>query len=442
LIGLLLAPAADVAGLIVAGISLLDRQARMLKRAGCSSLLLVGAEPLTPVPEGVELVSLKALAGRLGEAGAVEALVISAGLIVDERALKAVSAAEVPVMLVSNGQLIPAPGIERLDAATLSAGLMRLPARAVAEVAATLGDWDLGSTLIRVQAADASAVRLVIEDLPTYAADMRREVPMLWAVPADAVAARAAGDAILAQAQKGCLDWPARFLHPIVENTLVRLLAPSQITPNMVTLFTALLGVAAGGAFFTGHLWWGLGLALLCGPLDGVDGKLARTTFQFSRWGDLEHVLDKVLEYGWYLCVAWWFSQGAAGGLAWAVAALIILPALAESLQGEFYRRMTGSQLDDAGPFERRVRLVAGRRNTFLWSWLAMAAFGLWFQGFVMIAIYSVLTTAVAQWRFYVRLSGFARDGDARVAANYAATRYEFLAGAKPPSERLPQPPL
>ena len=438
-IGILMAPAADIAGMVVAGLSLVERQARLLRRAGCVPLLLVDAEPLTPVPDGVELISRHALAGRLADSGADMAIVMSAGLLLDERAIKAVQAMVGSVLLVSDGRLVPAPGVERLDAVTLSAGLAQVPVRKLAEVARGIGDWDLGSTLLRVMAADAEVARLPLETLDAYAPDRRREVPLLWALPKDAQAARDAGHFIISQAQKGCLDWPARWLHPPVEDMLVRILAPSTITPNMITIFAAMLGVLAGWALATGHLWWGLAMALLCGPLDGVDGKLARARIEFSRWGDLEHALDKLLEYGWYLCAAWWFSRSGEGGLAWAVAALIILPAFAEAVQGEFYRRMTGSQLDDAGPFERRVRLVAGRRNTFLWSWLPLAAMGLWFQGFLMIAVYSVLTTAVAQWRFYTRLAEFARKGDARVAANYAATRYDFLPVAKPESERLPK---
>ncbi|WP_188946000.1 CDP-alcohol phosphatidyltransferase family protein, partial [Polymorphobacter multimanifer] len=330
-----------------------------------------------------------------------------------------------------------ARGVERLDAQAHAAGVLRLAARSVAAVAEGLGDWDLGSTLIRTAAADASVIRVPIEGIALYSAERRREVPLLWALPRDEAGARAASDAVVAAAQKGCLDWPARFIHPLIEDMLVRLLAPTAVTPNMVTLLTGVIGVAAGLAFASGALWWGLGLALLCGPLDGVDGKLARTRIEFSRWGDLEHALDKVLEYGWYLCVAYWFASTRGTGLPWAVAALIILPALAEAVQGEFYRRLTGLQLDDSGRFERTARLVAGRRNTFLWTWAIFAVFGHWFEGFVAIAIYSILTTAVAQWRFYKRLGAFAQTGDARVRENIAATRYDFLAKASLPSDRL-----
>jgi phosphatidylglycerophosphate synthase len=445
-IGVLLAPAADVAGLVVAGLSLIERQARTLRHAGCAPLLLVGAEPLTTVPDGVEAVSLAGLGARLAaeEAGLAPglAVVLAPGLVIDSRAVAAVLEVDGPAMLVSDGGLVPAPGVERLDAQALAAGVLCVPVSRLAEVAATIGDWDFGSTLIRLAAADAAVVRVGIEGLPLYAPDRRREVPMLWARPVDAGGAAAAGDAVVAQAQKGCLDWPARFIHAWIENALVRVLAPTAVTPNMVTLASGAVGVAAGYALATGALWWGLGLALLCGPLDGVDGKLARTRIEFSRWGDLEHVLDKMLEYGWYLCAAWWFSRQEGSALAWAVAALIILPALAEAVQGEFYRRMTGTQLDDAGPFERGVRLVAGRRNTFLWFWALFAAFGLWFEGFVGVAVYSVLTTAVAQWRFYVQLGRYARSGDARISANFAATQYGFLTREAGTSERLRSPRL
>src|SRR3546814_14189580 len=75
--------------------------------------------------------------------------------------------------------------------------------------------------------------------------------------------------------------------------TLFLTLLPTPITPNMVTLITAVVGFASIAAFATGWLWTGLLLMLFLGPLDGVDGKLARTRLQYSLWGDLEHVADK-----------------------------------------------------------------------------------------------------------------------------------------------------
>jgi phosphatidylglycerophosphate synthase len=424
-VGLLFPPVETPASLVAGGITVLERQARQLRRAGADVLFAVDVVPLTELPADVEAITTAMIASRI--AATDRTIIIAPGLIIDERAIAVVMLTPMPAVLVCDSARPDAVCVERLDAQTVAAGCMALPGAMVVQQAAGLGEWDLGSTLIRVAAANPATNRVDFLAIPLYAPARRRNVPLIWARPVTEDEARAASETLISAAQKGCLDWPARFLHPWPEDLMVRLLAPTRITPNMVTLFTGVVGIAAGVAFAMGWLWTGLILALITGPLDGVDGKLARTRVEFSKWGDLEHVLDKILEYGWYLCVAWHFSGAMGSALPWALAALIILPAIAEAVQGEFFRRLTGVQLDDTGETERIIRLFAGRRNTFLWTWLPMAAAGLWFDGFVLLAVYSVLTTAVAQWRFYKRLSVYGRAHGERIAANYLATAYTFL---------------
>ena len=422
-IGLIFLAAGDTAALTAGGITIAERQTRQLRRAGAEAVLVLDAPPLSVIPPGTDAVTQASLPAAVGEGDRV--LVVARGLIVDERALAAVAAAPVPALLVSDATRPGAGGVERLDALTLAGGVAAVRGSALVALLRTLGDWDLESTLTRALATDATRVEATA--IPLYAPDRRRAVPLLWARPQTAAEARVADRAIIAAAQKGCLDWPARFIHPLIEDTLVRLLAPTPVTPNLVTLATGVIGVAAMAAFAMGWLWTALILALITGPLDGVDGKLARTRVEFSRWGDLEHLIDKILEYGWYAAAAAWFARTMGSALPWAIAALIIVPALAEAIQGEFFRRFTGVQLDDAGRVERRIRLVAGRRNTFLWTWLPFAAVGLWFAGFVALAVYSVVTTGAAQWRFYKRLGAYGRDHSAAVATNFTATGYGFL---------------
>ena len=424
-VGLLFASGQDPEQLVVGGITVIERQARQLRRAGATHLYAIDVVPLTILPDAVEAVNSSQLAALIGADDRVVA--ISSGLVVDDRAIAAMLEMQAPAMLVCDAKAPGAVYVERIDMATVAAGITVLPGTSVRQLATDLGDWNLESALVRAAAADPATHRVDFLGLPTYAPARRRHAPLLWARPKTLPEAQATGGALIAAAQKGCLDWPARFLHPLPENLLVGWLAPTRITPNMVTLATGVLGVVAGAAFATGWLWTGLILALITGPLDGVDGKLARTRCEYSRWGDLEHLLDKVLEYCWYLCFAWYFSGVQGSALPFAIAALIILPAIAEAVQGEFFRRMTGAQLDDAGDVERRIRLVAGRRNTFLWTWLGFAAFDAWFAGFVVLAVYSVLTTAVAQWRFYKRLSAYARESGHKIAINYTATAYSFL---------------
>jgi phosphatidylglycerophosphate synthase len=424
-------PGVEPAGLgVVGGIPLLERQVRMALKAGAARVLVMapaltadlGAR-LSEEPKVERAATAAQLADRLaGEVRRV--LVLAPGLLIDDRLVSALLAEQVTPVLLAFGET-PPEGAERLDSATHWAGAALLPAAMVAGVAAELGDWELSGTLVRA-ACEAGPARLLVESLPTYAPARRRDAPMIWARPMDEAGRKAGTDSLLAAAQKGCLDWPARFLHPPVENGLVRLLLPTPVTPNMVTVLTGLLGLAAIWLFATGRPWWALGIVLLVGPLDGVDGKLARTRHEFSKWGDLEHVLDKVLEYGWILALGYWLSA-THGAAAWLAAAGIIVFALTEAASGEFFRRFTGRQLDDWGPFERRFRLVGGRRNTFFWSLVPFAAFGLWWEGLLMILAYAALTFAVSHWRLLKAIGDYGSRISDEVRANFAGTAYDFL---------------
>ena len=418
----LLAAAPEVpleAPLTVVGRPVLDRQVRQARHAGATRVLVLGE----PLGFGEAVPGPVAAAALIADEDLV--LVLAPGLVADERIVAAVIAAA-PALATW-----PERGVERIDAAAMSAGIAVYPGALVRQVAATLGEWDLQSTLLRAALAEPGIARIDLAALPLYAPARRREVPLTWLVPETVEAAAQATTTVIKAAQKGILDWPARFLHPPIEDGLVRLLGPTPITPNMVTIFVAVLSLVAGVAFAYGWLWTGLVLALISGPLDGVDGKLARARIEFSKWGDLEHVLDKIAEYGWYLALAGHFAV-TQGHAPWLVAALIILFALAEALGGEFFRRFSGAQLDDAGSFERRFRLVSGRRNTFFWTLVPFAAFGAWYAGFVMIAVYAVATFFVMQWRLFVRLAQYGRSNSVAVAVNLDATAYDFLPGSTP----------
>ncbi|MGE8142342.1 CDP-alcohol phosphatidyltransferase family protein [Novosphingobium sp. NPDC080210] len=359
----------------VAGITIAQRQRRQLLRLGAES-----------VHEGEN--------PRRGPV-----LLIEAGLIADERLLAAFLA-EVQSRSWSRGPAM-AVGPDGTPG-----GLAWLPAGLAAP------DW----AQIRREAEPVD-----LSGVDTYSPERRRRVPLLWQRPEDAASARKAASALLAAAQKGCLDWPARFVHPPIENAAVRLLWPTAVTPNMISVLAFLLGLYAAWCFATGALWTGLLIALAVGPIDGIDGKLARSRMEFSPWGDLEHVGDKIVEYAWFAGLA----AALGTGTAWALAALIVCTALAEALLGEFYRRMTGAQLDDAGRFERNYRLVSGRRNTFFWSLLPFAWFDAWHAGLIAIAVYAAVNFFIMLWRFFVRLAEYGRVHSAAIARNLDATAYE-----------------
>lgn len=425
--------AASAEPLIVGGIGILERQIRQVRRAGVVRTIVVGQRHWGD--------RVAADIGHVADAGGLprlldgvdRVLTIAPGAVLDERIVAATVAGPAPAVAVWPTRTGHA-GTERIDAVTVAAGIALYPAALVRDVAARLGDWDLPSTLLRAALGEPGLTRVDLAALPAYAPERRREVPLVWALPTDADGARAVTATIVAAAQKGCLDWPARYLHAPIEDAVVRLLLPTAVTPNMVTLANAAVALVAVVAFAGGWLWTGLILALVCGPLDGVDGKLARSRIEFSRLGELEHVLDKVAEYGWFAAVAAHFAHALGHDGPWAVAALLIGFALAESLQGEFFRRFTGVQLDDAGRFERGFRVVAARRNTLLWTWLPFAAAGAWYEGFFTLSLYTLATFFVMQVRFFVRLGEYGRNRSSVIDRNFAESAYELF--AKPANRR------
>ncbi|MCW1401551.1 CDP-alcohol phosphatidyltransferase family protein [Novosphingobium sp. MW5] len=415
------AEGAPVATVAAGGIAIIRRQIRQLHDMGVTRVVLaLGTgqqaaleQARSEAARGRMELQVAHSAGELAEAlGASCALAIDEGLLVDERMLDAFLGDE-------DLHCGARPVLATRDAGPVShAGLAILPPGTTSiSVAASLMEQALDGL------AEGAVRREDLSGLDDYAPARRRRLPMVWMRLRSAADGRAGTTVLLDSAQKGCLDWPARFLHPPVENLLTRLLLPTPITPNQVSVFVFLLGLYAAWCFATGAWPLALALMLVIGPLDGLDGKLARTRLDFSPYGDLEHVADKIVEYACYMCMAAWIGTG----WAWAVCALIVLFALAEAVQGEFYRRLTGGQLDDAGPIERRFRLFSGRRNTFMWTLIPFVALGAWHGGFVMIAVYSVITFFFAQWRFFVRLGEAAQRTAPELAENMRRTAYAFL---------------
>jgi phosphatidylglycerophosphate synthase len=429
-------PAALRAALVAGGIAIIVRQMRQLRGLGVNEILILAGEGLGQLETKV-MQEARRLGIRLGWITSAEALakladerallVLDEALLIDERLLEAFDdAAELhdfsagPLFAHWSGRRAAHGGVaffptDSLDRAKLTAASARLPqdSRALAAFA------------------KSESARFDFSTIDSYSPPRRRKVPMLWRHLASASDAREATSELLAGAQKGCLDWPARFIHPPVENLLTRLLLPTPITPNILSAAIFLLGLWTAWLFASGQIWLALILALVIGPLDGVDGKLARTRHEFSRWGDLEHVGDKIVEYLWFLGLAAWI----AAAWAWALAALIVCFALAEALQGEIFRRLTGRQLDDAGPIERRFRLISGRRNTFMWSLVPFGLAGAWHAGFIVIASYALATFFFMQWRFYLRLSSQFSEDPGAVERHVARTAYAFLPDKPQPAE-------
>lgn len=250
-----------------------------------------------------------------------------------------------------------------------------------------------------------SSPRLQPDTLDDYSPTHRGHLPFYVLAVTTPAEARSATWTLIRATQKRALDLPALLLNPVFENRLVFWLCNTRITPNQVSLFTGLLGF--GVAYLFLHGWLRLGISLTCAVaiLDGVDGKLARTKLQTSRLGELEHVLDFFVEHAWYLSITCFLVASTQDPQWWWIGGGLMVSDLADNLLYYAGQVLLGKQLDELGVFDRRFRLIAGRRNIYTWMWMV----GFW-AGFpeasLMVALaWALLTVGVHAGRlmYHVR---------------------------------------
>jgi hypothetical protein len=132
------------------------------------------------------------------------------------------------------------------------------------------------------------------------------------------------------------------FYHPLARR-LARLLRPTGISPNAVSVFGMLLVFAAAWAY-TGLTWpvsvaIGFSLHLLWHVVDGADGDLARMRGSASATGEL---VDGVCDYAGHTALYFALAAmlaGQIGGWAWAIAVAAGASHIAQTNHAETQRR-------------------------------------------------------------------------------------------------------
>ena len=201
---------------------------------------------------------------------------------------------------------------------------------------------------------------------PFYDPALRRKLRPFW-FPAPSVSnTKFAKTILLDSVQKGSLDFPA-LIHAPIEKFLISHLCKTAITPHQLTIAWIVLAFATTILFALGHLVWGIGLALIVGILDGLDGKQARIKVETSKSGKLEHRFDSLFEVAWPSALAYYFYT--TGQLPTAFIYLAVL-LLAEALDGIGKAGVYSTSerlMNEPGRFDRVVRLLGGRRNIYVW---------------------------------------------------------------------------
>ncbi len=138
-----------------------------------------------------------------------------------------------------------------------------------------------------------------------------------------------------------------------------------------------------------------LGLALIVGVLDGLDGKLARLKLETSKAGKLEHLFDALFENSWWAALAWHLSVSGKLPDAFAYLGLLIGAQVLNALARASIVRYYGKSISELASFDRIFRLVGGRRNIYVWILALGLILGTVAGAFKLIAWWEAVTAAV-----------------------------------------------
>jgi phosphatidylglycerophosphate synthase len=195
---------------------------------------------------------------------------------------------------------------------------------------------------------------------------MRRHVrPVCFPVPLEQDR-RLAERVVLASAQKGTLDLPA-YIHAPIETGIISLLCKTPITPNQITIAGLIIGCGATAAFVVGRSGLGILAALVFGIVDGLDGKQARVKIETTERGKWEHHFDYLIENSWWAAIAFHLWRSSQLPNAFYLLALLIGSHLLDEFAKRRVKMAKGRLLDDVTPFDRAFRLIAARRNVYVW---------------------------------------------------------------------------
>ena len=227
-----------------------------------------------------------------------------------------------------------------------------------------------------------------------YIVSMRRHVrPLCFSAPPEQ-SRRVAERVILDSAQNGTLDLPA-YIHGPIETAIISLLCKTRITPNQITIGGFVIGCSATAAFVFGHVGLGILAALIFGIVDGLDGKQSRVKIETTEHGKWEHHLDYLIENSWWLAIAFHLWRSGQFPNVFYFLALLI----ASHLLTEFAKRRvkiaSGRLLDDVAPFDRAFRLIAARRNVYVWILACGFLLGAFPQSYAIICGWAAVSAAV-----------------------------------------------
>ena len=382
------------------GVNLLERLLRILQRLGYRSAIVFST---TPEIIGAELAKRSwarqqitaqlvptlvkpVTAHRILEQGqTARFLIVPANVYCDRRLLAALSARNSPTVLVdSNPPQFVQHLIQNPSGPALVTRDFLLTCSDSAPVVEELKQ--------KIDAREIDAVDAVKVD--DYIVSMRRRVRPLCFSASREQSRRVAERVILDSAQNGTLDLPA-YIHAPIETAIISLLCKTRITPNQITIGGFVIGCSATAAFALGRVGLGILAALIFGIVDGLDGKQARVKIETTERGKWEHHLDYFIENSWWAAIAFQLLRSGQFPNVFYFFALLVGSRLLYEFAQRGAKMSKGRLLDDVAPFDRAFRLIAARRNVYVWILACGFLLGAFPKSYAIICGWAAISAAV-----------------------------------------------
>lgn len=327
-----------------AGGTLIEFQARLLIAAGVGQLLIVAARLSPELLGAVNRLTRRGLSVDIVRTAAeaeeklhplARVLVVADALVTTDEIVRLMSGEGGDALLVT-GDADALPGLERVGANAIWAGIARVEAQRIADVAALPRDYDFQSTLLRVTA-QAGAQEIALPQGTARAGHgIERAADRL----------RQRNDAVLAAFVSNRPAWVDRYVVAPIARRLLPLIVARGIGGRSIGLGA---GVAlTGGLGLIAWGWPGIGIALalaaLVGLQIGADWCWMRDEQDASsvqRWASSGGAAASVLLLGWAITRA----EGTATAIVLALALVFAAALIERGAHEDFRARWWGSPL-------------------------------------------------------------------------------------------------
>ena len=180
---------------------------------------------------------------------------------------------------------------------------------------------------------------------------------------------KGAEDLSFKRSYKGVTDFVTQYIYPPLIKKLVKITAPTYITPNQLTYISMILSFGSIPLFYFGWFTFAILCGILMSILDSLDGKLARLTYRTSDSGDkLDHYSDVIYLSFWYICIGLFLAQAfpekAAEIHLWNF--IINFCYIADRITTGLFKKIYKLELHDFNPVDRFFRRIQMRRNITL----------------------------------------------------------------------------